>query len=239
MSVALFIRHGKASAFASSTDYDELSAPGVTQSECLGEWLAEQRLDVSAVFIGPRKRHAQTHAAVVRVLATHSRSLPEPVFVPELDEHDGLSLVFKLLPQLASEDDALRAIVETTIRGGAPSADDVLAAFKRITRRWVKGEIGHAEVESWTTFRERVARAMTRIADVGRGKTALVFSSAGVIASATAQSLGIADEEKVMELSWSLYNGSMTELDFAGDRWGMRTFNATPHLRDRSLVTSV
>ncbi|HLK38584.1 MAG TPA: histidine phosphatase family protein [Polyangiaceae bacterium] len=239
MSVALFIRHGKASAFASSTDYDELSAPGVTQSERLGEWLAEQRLDVSAVFIGPRKRHAQTHAAVVRVLATRSCSLPEPVLLPELDEHDGLSLVFKLLPQLASEDEALRAIVETTMRGGAPSADDVLAAFKRITRRWVKGEIGHTEVESWATFRERVARAMTRIAGVGRGKTALVFSSAGVIASATAQSLGIADQEKVMELSWSLYNGSMTELDFAGDRWGMRTFNATPHLRDRALVTSV
>jgi hypothetical protein len=49
----------------------------------------------------------------------------------------------------------------------------------------------------------------------------------------------VRNEEKVMELSWSLYNGSITELDFAGDRWGVRTFNATPHLRDKRLVTSV
>lgn len=239
MSIALFIRHGKASAFGSTTNYDELSAPGVAQSELLGEWLSAQGLDVNAVFVGPRKRHAQTHAAVVRVLAAHSQTLPEPVVLPDLDEHAGLALVFKLLPQLASEDAALRAIVETTVRGEAPSADDVLEAFKRITRRWVRGEIGHADVESWSVFRERVARAMTRIGSVGRGQTTLVFSSAGVVASAVAQSLGIADEEKVMELSWSLYNGSITQLDFAGDRWGMRTFNATPHLRARALVTSV
>jgi hypothetical protein len=30
----------------------------------------------------------------------------------------------------------------------------------------------------------------------------------------------------------------MTELDFTGDRWGLRTFNATPHLEQR-LITSV
>ncbi len=236
MSVALFVRHGKASAFAG--DYDQLSPPGVEQSEQLGRWLARDRVQVDAVFVGPRKRHAQTHEAVVRVLASHGFSLPEPALVPELDEHDGLNVVYKLLPELAADDPAVKSIVEATVQGAPPSSDDVLAAFKRVTRRWVRGEVGHAEVEPWATFRARVARALPRIASIGRGKTALVFTSAGAVASAVADALGVKEEEKVLALSWALYNGSVTELDFADDRWGLRSFNGTAHL-ERRLVTSV
>jgi broad specificity phosphatase PhoE len=238
VSVALFIRHGKASTFGSTTGYDELSPPGIEQSEKLGEWLAQQPIVVDAVFVGPRKRHAQTHAAVVRVLAGLGKSLPDATLVPELDEHDGMSLVFKTLPSLAADDPVLRAIVETTARGEAPPPDEVLAAFKRITRRWARGEIGHDEVESWSGFRARVGRAMVRVAAVGRGKTALVFTSAGAVASAVGEALGVGDE-RVLDLSWSLYNGSVTELDFTGERWGLRTFNTTAHLADKRLVTSV
>ncbi len=236
VSVALFIRHGKASAFAG--DYDQLSPPGVEQSEQLGQWLARDKLRVDAVFLGPRKRHAQTHEAVVRVLATHGLSLPEPRMLPELDEHDGLSVVYKLLPELASGDPALKAIVEATVKGVPPSSDDVLAAFKRVTRRWVRGEVGHSEVEPWSAFRARVGRALPQIAAIGRGKTALVFTSAGAVASAVAEAMGVSEEEKVLALSWSLYNGSVTELDFADGRWGLRSFNGTAHL-ERRLVTSV
>lgn len=239
VSVALFIRHGKASAFGSPSGYDELSPPGIEQSEKLGEWLAQQAFAVDAVFVGPRKRHAQTLAAVTRVLAARSRTLPEATLLPELDEHDGLSLVFKTLPALAADDPALRAIVETTARGESPPPDEVLAAFKRVTRRWVRGEVGHAEVEAWSAFRARIGRAMARIATVGRGKTALVFTSAGAVASAVGETLGIVDEQRVLDLSWALYNGSVTELDFTGERWGVRTFNTTAHLADRRLVTSV
>lgn len=236
VSVAFFIRHGKASAFAG--DYDQLSPPGVEQSEQLGQWLARDKIRVDAVFVGPRKRHAQTHEAVVRVLATHGLSLPEPKMLPELDEHDGLSVVYKLLPELAAGDPALKSIVEATAKGVPPSADDVLAAFKRVTRRWVRGEVGHSDVEPWTAFRARVGRALPQIASIGRGKVALVFTSAGAVASAVADAMGVTEEEKVLALSWSLYNGSVTELDFADDRWGLRSFNGTAHL-ERRLVTSV
>jgi broad specificity phosphatase PhoE len=239
VSVALFIRHGKASAFSSSTDYDQLSPPGVEQSELLGAWLADEAFRADAVFVGPRKRHEQTYACVSRVLATRGLRVPEPVVLPELDEHDGISLVFKLLPAIAAEDPELRAIVESMAKRGHPSADDVLAAFKRLTRRWVRGEIGHDDVESWTAFRARVALGLDKVAAVGRGRTALVFTSAGTVAAATAEALGVRDEEKVLDLSWSLYNASMTELDFTGDRWGLRAFNATPHLRDKRLLTPV
>jgi broad specificity phosphatase PhoE len=239
VSIALFIRHGKASAFGSSTDYDQLSPSGVEQSEKLGEWLAQQGLSVDAVFVGPRKRHAQTLAAVVGVLSARGLGVPEATLLSELDEHDGMSLVFKTLPQLAADDPGLRAVVETMARGEQPSPDDVLGAFKRITRRWVLGEVGHSEVESWADFRARVGRAMVRIGAVGRGKTALVFTSAGAVASAVADALALRDEQRVLDLSWALYNGSVTELDFTENRWGLRSFNSTAHLGDKRLVTSV
>jgi broad specificity phosphatase PhoE len=237
VSVAIFVRHGKASAFSSTTGYDQLSPPGVEQSERLGAWIADTGLAPDTVFVGPRKRQAQTHEAVVRVLAARGISLPSPATLPELDEHDGISLVFKLLPKLAAEDPELAAVVSRTASAGQPSPDDVLAAFKRITRRWARGEVGHEDVESWGAFRARVVRAMDRIAEMGRGKTALVFTSAGAVAAATAHALGVHDDERVLDLSWSLYNGSMTELDFAGDRWGLRTFNATPHLEKRHITS--
>jgi broad specificity phosphatase PhoE len=239
VSVALFVRHGKASAFSSATDYDQLSPPGVEQSELLGEWFADERLQADAVFVGPRKRHEQTYACVTRVMATRGLRIPEPTMLPELDEHDGISLVFKMLPELAAGDPELAGIAESIAKAGRPTADHVLAAFKRITRRWVRGEVGHDDVEPWTAFRARVARALEKIAALGRGKTALVFTSAGAVAAATAETLGVRDEERVLDLSWSLYNGSITELDFTGERWGLRTFNTTPHLRDKRLVTSV
>jgi broad specificity phosphatase PhoE len=239
VSVAYFVRHGKASAFSSSTDYDQLSPPGVEQSELLGAWLADEGLRFDGVFVGPRKRHEQTYACVTRVLATRGLRIPEPTLLPELDEHDGISLVFRMLPALAASDPELADIAEAIAKAGKPSADHVLAAFKRITRRWVRGEVGHDEVEPWKAFRARVSRALEKIAAVGRGKTALVFTSAGAAAAATADALAVTDEERVLDLSWSLYNGSLTELDFTGERWGLRSFNGTPHLRDRRLVTSV
>ena len=98
--------------------------------------------------------------------------------------------------------------------------------------------MGHSDVESWTDLPRAGRRAMARIASMGRGKTALVFTSAGAVASAVADALGVSEEEKVLDLSWSLYNGSVTELDFTDERWGLRSFNGTAHL-ERRLITSV
>ncbi len=240
MSVALFLRHGKASGFSSTAGYDELSPPGIEQSERFGAWLAgHERAPIDAVFLGPRKRHAQTYQAVERVLSARGRALPEPATMPELDEHDGIGLVFKLLPSLGAEDPQLGAVVAKMERGESPSPDDVLAAFRRMTRRWVRGEISHPEVEPWASFRARVGKALDRIASVGQGKRALVVTSAGTVAAAIAEALGVRDEEKVLDLSFSLYNASLTQLDFSGQSWGLRMFNSTAHLFDPRLVTGV
>ncbi|MCP4247678.1 MAG: histidine phosphatase family protein, partial [bacterium] len=64
------------------------------------------------------------------------------------------------------------------------------------------------------------------------------FTSGGATAAAVGLALGL-DDEKVLELSWRVRNGSLTELLFSGDRLTLDTFNATPHLREKRLVTYV
>ena len=234
VSVALFIRHGKASAFARHRLRPALAARASSSPSSSAQWLAGQKLHVDAVFLGPRKRHAQTHEAVTRVLGdARPVASPSPRCCPSSTSTTASSLVYKLLPELAADDPALRSIVEATVQGRAPVARRRPRARSSASRG--AGCAARSATTTWSrgpTFRARVGRALPRIARIGRGKTALVFTSAGVVASAVADALGVREEEKVLDLSWSLYNGSMTELDFADDRWGLRTFNATAHLDD-------
>jgi broad specificity phosphatase PhoE len=238
MSALYLVRHGKASAF-SQTDYDQLSEPGFAQSRCLGEHWAARKVVFDAVYVGPRKRHVQTHDVVRDIYRARGLAWPEPVALSDLDEHDGIGLLFKVLPQLAAEDDVIQRIATGLARGEQPSPTDVLAVFRKITRRWVRGELGHDDVEDWNAFRVRVARALTRMTDgLGKGKRVVAFTSAGAVAAAIGAVLEVKDE-MVLDLSWSLHNGSVSELAFSDGRWGMRTFNAIEHLTDPALVTSV
>lgn len=237
MSLLILVRHGKASPL--SDDYDNLSDIGIEQARLLGEHWADSGLLLDAVHVGPRKRHVQTHDAIAEIYRRRGLAWPEPAKLAGLDEHDGISLVFKSIPKLAETDDSVRAVAEAMGRGETPPLHGLLAVFKRLTRRWVRGELSHDDVESWPLFRARVAAALRVMSDsAGRGKTVAAFTSAGVVAAAVGEVLGIADE-KVIELSWALHNGSVSELAFSEGAWGLRTFNATPHLTDPKLVTSV
>lgn len=237
MSVLVLVRHGKASAF-SQDGYDQLSEPGYAQARALGEHWAHERAAFDRVFVGPRKRHVQTYETVVEIMRAAGIAWPEPTHVPELDEHDGIGLVFKMLPELGREDAELRAIVEAMARGEQPVAQ-LMSAFKRLTRRWARGEIGHADVESWREFRARVERGLVKMrAGAVGGERLVAFTSAGTVAAAVGHAVDAGDE-KVLDLSWSLYNGALTELAFSAQGWRLVRFNGTPHLRDARLVTSV
>ncbi len=235
------IRHGKASAFLSTGDYDQLSPLGVEQSERLGAFVAARCPSPRAVFVGPRRRHAQTLDAVVRSAAGGAGQLcaiPEPAVLRELDEHDGVSLVTKLLPILAAEDAGLRELIVAAARGESPSQDDVLSAFRRVALRWIRGEIHHADVESWGDFRARVRTALAQVeASPGEGP-ALVFTSAGVVAAAVGQALAL-DDEQVLEVSLTPNNVSITELDAGASGLRLLRFNCVGHLPEERLLTLV
>jgi broad specificity phosphatase PhoE len=232
------IRHGKASAFLSTGDYDQLSPLGVEQSERLGAFLVDRYPPPRAVFVGPRQRHAQTHQAVARVAAARAWALPDPKASKELDEHDGMSLVTKLLPVIAAEDGAFRELITAAMRGESPSQDDMLAAFRRVALRWIRGELHHVDVESWGDFRARVKGALRRVAAEAGDGPALVFTSAGVVAAGVGEALALTDEQ-VLEVSLTPNNASITELQ--ADDAGLRLlrFNSVGHLPEERLLTLV
>jgi broad specificity phosphatase PhoE len=238
VSLLVLVRHGKASSF-SPDDYDQLSELGIRQSRLLGEYWANEHTHFDRVWVGPRRRQQETYEAVAAAFRVRGTPFPEPTTIEELDEHHGIKLVFALLPEIARDDEVVRKVAEEMARGESPSPHEVLEAFRRITRRWAAGEVGHESVETWQGFRARVARGIDRITnEAGKGQTILAFTSAGAIAAAVGLALGL-DDGRVLDLSWMLHNASLTELLFTEGTLGLRTFNTTPHLRERALVTSV
>jgi broad specificity phosphatase PhoE len=163
--------------------------------------------------------------------------------IPELDEHDAVTLVAQLLPNLSADDESIAAIMAAVARGAIPSEDDILAAFRSVARRWVEGTLPMVGVEPWSAFRARIGRGLERVAQAAaarapgaRRPTVLVFTSAGVIAAAVGAALDLRDEKSV-NLSVASLNASLTELDFEDGAWSLRSFNSTPHLHQSRLFT--
>jgi broad specificity phosphatase PhoE len=238
MSTLVLVRHGKASSFAPH-DYDRLSPPGVLQARALGRYWGAREARFDKVFVGPRLRHAQTHEATAGIVEAHGVSWPAKLQLDDLDEHHGLQLVFALLPKLADEEPTVAAVAAKMMRGEPPQHDEILLAYRAVTRRWITGELEAEGVERWADFRARAARALAAMtADVPRGGAAVAFTSGGAIAAMVGEVLEL-DDRRVLDLSWALHNGSLTTLVFSSQGIGLESFNATPHLDDPRLVTSV
>jgi broad specificity phosphatase PhoE len=238
MSTLVLVRHGKASAF-SPHDYDRLSAPGIAQSRALGRHWGARETRFDRVWVGPRTRHAQTHEATSSIVSAHGVEWPAPAQLDDLDEHHGLQLVFALLPRLATEEPTVATVASKMMRGEAPGHDEILLAYRAVTRRWITGELSAEGVERWSDFRARAERALaTMIGGLDRGSKVVAFTSGGAIAAIVGAVLAL-DDRRVLDLSWALHNGSLTTIVFSEHGTGLESFNATPHLEDPSLVTSV
>jgi broad specificity phosphatase PhoE len=88
------------------------------------------------------------------------------------------------------------------------------------------------DVESWTTFHERVRSALKAIIDFeGPSRRVVVFTSGGPIGVAV-QTVLQAPEHMAIEVNWRIKNCSLTEFIFTRGRISLDTFNATPHLRE-------
>jgi broad specificity phosphatase PhoE len=158
--------------------------------------------------------------------------------VRELDEHDGVALMTKLLPVIAAGDPGLRDLVVAAARGETPSQEDMIAAFKRIALRWIRGDLHHVDVESWPDFRVRVEAGLARVAEAPGDGPVVAFTSAGVVASAVGLALGLSDE-RVLDLSLVPNNGSLSEVDQGPEGLRLLRFNGVGHLPEGRLLTLV
>lgn len=237
MSTLVLVRHGQASFL--QDDYDQLSPTGVAQAEALGQsWAAlDQHFD--QIFIGPRRRHRQTYAGVARAYESYDRAWPDPMLLPELDEHSGHLVLEWRLQQLVAEDAAIDSLVQRSQAGDLAARRAYLKLFQQITQQWVRGEFAGVEHESWAVFRERVQAGIVRITEqADSGRTIVAFTSGGVIGVVLGLALDLRDEQ-IMELSWAIRNASWSEFRFGAGRFSLSVFNATPHLLRPELLTYV
>lgn len=234
----VLVRHGQASLF--TDDYDRLSELGKTQARLLGEHWARLDVTFDEVICGPRKRQIDTARIVADAMRSAGKTFPEPRVLGGLDEMHAEELLRKKLPELTSKHESLRGLVEGLSATGdrAGALKGFQRVFEAVMGMWIRGEIDAPEVESWQAFCARVAAVIKDLRDGDqRGRRVAAFTSAGTIAAAMKTALDLTDE-KMLDLTGVVHNASITELAFSRTRLTPMTFNALPHILDRSLISS-
>jgi broad specificity phosphatase PhoE len=210
----LLVRHGQASFGAAH--YDQLSDTGVEQSRVLGTALAARGVVPDVVVTGRMRRHAQTADAVLT-----GGAWDVPVTVePGWDEFDHLQVLSAHTPPESE------------------SGGDEKAAFQRwfedATRHWTSGEHDERYDESFGAFGRRVGAALDGlVADLPERGTAVVLTSGGPVAWATASLLADAADARTalwMRLNPVSVNSGVTTVVVGGRGTTLVAFNAHDHL---------
>lgn len=230
MSTLVLVRHAQASFL--EEEYDRLSAQGEVQAARLGEYLAAQGIRVDQVFTGPRRRHIHTAQLVGRAVRNSGGGWPDAVTMPEWDEHQVDRLMLEHAPALAAEHPRLQPLVQAAQSAVSPAerARSFQRLFEGVAELWVTSAAAHPQIEPWDAFCARVRAGLdTVIAQPGRGRRVLVFTSVGAITVALQRAMGC-DDRTALTTGWRVWNTSVSEFAFSGDRFTLDRFNALPHL---------
>jgi broad specificity phosphatase PhoE len=167
MSAIHLVRHGQAS--FGSDDYDRLSERGYAQAVALGQsWEASGFLPTYAVA-GAMKRHAQTAIAALDAAGPSDGYDVDAGW----DEFPHESVVEAYAPGVVSED-----------------PKEFQKIFVSAVSRWASGEHDDEYPEPYAHFTSRVLAAFDRLTgSLGRGESAVVFTSGGPLAVVAAHLL--------------------------------------------------
>ncbi len=237
MSVLTLVRHGQASYLAD--DYDRLSPLGEVQARKLGEYWLRHNVGFDVAIHGPRERHVRTGAIIAGQFREAGRAWPEPAILEEFDEYPAMEVMKAFLPVLAARHEQMRLAAEAFQRadGGPERIHMADRLLQEVTLRWVNGEIGSPEIESWEAFCERVRRGVGKVRALApKSSRVVVFTSGGPMAASTRMALELS-YRATLELTWSPRNGSYAEFLFSGERFSLSSFNCHPHLDEPSLLT--
>lgn len=216
MSSLLLVRHGQAS--FGSADYDRLSHLGETQVGHLRDHFARIGQKVDAIYTGALRRQRSTAEIIDGLTGCGLATLPA------FNEYDAHALIERHATLTGAAPAALQ---------GARSTLDQRAFQRRLEevgRAWIKGDLDHPAVESWSEFRGRVAEGLATIMQrEGRSRDIVISTSAGVIGAAVGHILGL-DDEGALRLSWVVFNASVTRVRYDGRRCSLESFNGVSHL---------
>ncbi len=235
MSLIYIVRHGQAS-FA-GPHYDNLSPLGLRQGQALGEDWLRRGLSWDLAVVGPKKRHRQTAEAVIAAYNAAGVPFPEPLFMAEFDEHQGASLVKKILGNdVEGKHD--HALMPSSIQ----TEDQIQVYFRRfqeLTRRWARRELEDDAFECWQTFIARVRSGLQQTLTLAGPEARIaVFTSGGPVAVCTGLALDLSDE-RILELSWRIRNCAWLEARRNGDNLDCVGVNLLPHFNHREMVTDI
>lgn len=200
MPAVYLIRHGKASPEAE--DYDALSPTGHKQASLLGAELLRRDLRVGRVVTGALRRQRQTAAAA---LAEAGLRL-EPEVDQRWNEYDHLALLEARPEREGTFQDRLDASLAS----------------------WI--EAGGSGPGTWPDFLTGAREALEDLAaGLGRGETALVFTSAGVIAAVCSTLVG-SRTPGFLAMNRVVVNASVSKLLHGRGGTRLLSFNDHAHL---------
>ena len=233
MATIYLIRHGQASFGAD--DYDNLSELGRLQATCLGKYLRDSGIGLDAAYCGTLRRQRDTAN-----LALAAQADTVPLRVDErLNEVRNDEQIRVLLPRLLEGNPALREIVDR----GLSSSKDYQKVIAAVFNHWVAKECDASGIQSWQEYSSAVQTALREIMqDHGSGRTLGIFTSGGTIAALVASVLGVPDQG-VYQFYEPVFNCSISQLFYSGDRVSLSCFNDCSYLRGlgqrhgESLVT--
>lgn len=236
MSALYFFRHGQAGL---RHTYDELSDTGRTQSTLLGEYLAGQKLEFSAVYTGTLARQQETARYAYEACCRAGVALPAPIVDPRWNEFDLTAVMREVAPLLSADDPEFKRDYEQLQR--AVAADD-----SELHRRWTpcdSAALGAwitaryaVQGETWNDFCGRVRDCRETLSRHGNGDAIAIFTSATPISLWAGMALGL-DVGKVMGLAGVMYNSAITTFRLRGEELALFSFNGVPHLADPALRT--
>ena len=234
MSALYLLRHGQA---GTRNDYDKLSGLGHRQARLLGEFLAAQKVEFTALIRGAMRRQRETAQHTIDAYAHAGLPLPQMVTDERWNEFDLGHVYEEIAPRLCDSDQEFRIGYEEMMA----SYSDPNASFHRnstildskVVRAWISEQFPY-NGESWIEFHSRVIAALNDLrqyADLGH---VAVFTSATPTAISVAHSMGVTDF-RTARIAGLSYNSSISTLRIQPTDFTLFSFNSVPHLEDPAL----
>jgi broad specificity phosphatase PhoE len=222
VSVLHLVRHGQA-AFGES-DYDRLTPVGTEQCVQLARHWAALGRAAPLVFTGTLRRQRGSAEAFATTLGEILGNAPSVTVIEGLEEYDHVALLRSYAARVNGQADL------AALNGNRK-------AFHRFIERalecWASGEL--PDLEPYSEFRNRCVGALDRLMrQVGRGRTAVVFASAGSLAAAIQPIIGLSDRD-LLRLKLNFHNTGITKVLFNDDAAVIESVNAVPHLEQPGL----
>lgn len=206
------VRHGQAGEVMG--DYDRLSERGFAQSRLAGErW--RHLTPVTHTVQGAMRRHRETAEA----FAEGFGGLPDPVEDAAWNEFDHKQVILKAI------EGGLQPPTERS-RAGFSSF------FFEAMGRWADGEFDADYDEPYSVFQSRVVAGFERLhGRLGKGETALVFTSGGAISAVARHLLGLAPR-RAFQINTVLVNTGFTRVRVGRGMASLSSLNVHSHFDD-------